>query len=752
MRSREIDFPNINSLNMLRAIFSYTCISLLTLTLCLAQTTPTPQDSLKNWHEKSFEYQYAYDYKNAIRVCDTLVDRAIALNELKFVAKGYVQLGGIHLAIGDTVKGRSYYLKALDYAQRTADNGYLGGVYNDLGNVYAGNTRSADTAINYYKKSIALKLEVDPQERSSIAPYMNIGWSYLDRKKPTEALPFLDRAVEIFDTNPGMHPLYRLNTDILYGRYFFYIGNYPEAILMLENTARQALEGNYLEQNATSHLYLSQSYENLGNYSKSLASYKTHKRLLDELNTISRESQLLEMSSRFNLEQVAKDLDFANEQQSLSQQLVSKTNQTNFLLWLSTLIFLLASILIYMLFRNRKQFIGQLQNTNKALNLAKEKAENLARVKSNFFSTVSHELRTPLYGVIGLSSILLEDPKLESHKEDLNSLKFSADYLLALINDVLSINKADAQGLKLNNQLFQLSVLIENIKSSLSFGLQQNNNTIQVKIDSKIPDFVIGDYVKLSQVLMNLAGNAVKFNENGQISISADCLESQKESYTIRFKVSDDGVGIPKEMQARIFDEFQQGESHNSSRPGTGLGLAIVKRLLDVFDSQIHLQSLPNEGATFWFDIKMKAAEVNMVGKQISTDVLPAPLLSGPLKALIVDDNKINLKVTERLLHNHHLKCDLAQNGLEAIEKTKNGGYDFILMDINMPQMDGIEATLRIREFDKDIPIFALTAVEIDEIRKEILDAGMNDIILKPYDTLDFLNTIFNNLKQTVNS
>ena len=383
--------------------------------------------------------------------------------------------------------------------------------------------------------------------------------------------------------------------------------------------------------------------------------------------------------------------------------------------------------------------------------VAKDNAERLSQLKTQFFSTVSHELRTPLYGVIGLASILLED-ETSKNKEDLKSLKFSADYLLALINDVLLLNKMDANGVILEKTAYRLSSLTKSITRSFEFSLEQNNNKIHLHIDENLPDKQVGDYVRLSQILMNLIGNAIKFNENGNIWVSIDLLEKTKTGlYKTQFTIKDDGIGIPASKQKTIFEEFSQVENRNYNYQGTGLGLPIVKKLLALYESEVILKSEMGKGSIFTFIIDLEAniSDKNETKKSLENEGTAIHVFEN-VHILVVDDNRINQKITQKILEKRQFKCSLADDGEQAISLVKKNTYDLILMDIHMPKVDGVEATKEIRKFNAEVPIVALTAVELDEMRATIMNSGMNDIILKPYDISQFLTTILRNLNKAL--
>jgi len=292
--------------------------------------------------------------------------------------------------------------------------------------------------------------------------------------------------------------------------------------------------------------------------------------------------------------------------------------------------------------------------------------------------------------------------------------------------------------------------LMRSIVKSFEFTRLQNKNAIHLDIDDKIPGNLIGDPVRLSQVLMNLVGNAMKFTERGNIYISACLVEESETKAGILFKVKDDGLGIPESKHEIIFEEFSQLKSANYNYQGTGLGLPIVKKLLLLFDSAIILESEEGKGSTFSFTIEFPKDDKPVMSPMAigegheSIDVNDRGAEGRII--LIVDDNRINQVVTRRILEQQGFNCEISDNGALAVEKARTRHYDLILMDVNMPGISGLEATRLIRQFNAIVPVVALTAVEIEEIREEILEAGMNDIIVKPYDTTVFYQVIYRNI------
>ncbi|WP_140485924.1 response regulator [Flavobacterium sp. GSA192] len=424
------------------------------------------------------------------------------------------------------------------------------------------------------------------------------------------------------------------------------------------------------------------------------------------------------------------EIEFEN---NLQAQVLEKTKMISILLIISLVILLL---LIYSLYRNynlKKEKNIELINKNKELQLAKEKAEEGSKLKSQFVSTITHELRTPLYGVIGITNMLEDEHRELSESPHLKSLKFSAKYLLALVNDVLQINKIEENRIVLEKRTFNISDEIEFIKNSLSFLAKKHNNSIDVVIDNKIPEYLIGDKLRFSQIIINLMSNALKFTQDGAVTISAHLVDVKDQIYFIEFKIEDNGVGIAPENQDKIFDKFVQVGRKEIDYQGTGLGLSIVKQLLQLFDSTIYLKSELGIGTTFNFTIGFESdmAKTNAIINNINVDLSSSPIF----KILIVDDNVINLIVTRKTIEKFNYKCTTTASGKEALELIDKEYFDAVLMDINMPEMNGFETTKLIREKGITTPIIALTAFDKEEVTEEAISAGFDDIISKPFDS-----------------
>lgn len=374
--------------------------------------------------------------------------------------------------------------------------------------------------------------------------------------------------------------------------------------------------------------------------------------------------------------------------------------------------------------------------------LMSQKMAEVAEAKTNFLSTMSHELRTPLNSVIGIAGLLLQDNANAKQKEQLDVLKFSAEGLLTLINDILDINKLEAGKLELENSPFQLSRSLNGIARGMTFKTEEKGLQFDVIIDQQLSGkYFMGDSARLGQVIYNLLGNAIKFTEKGEVRLIAKLLSIDRDEYNIRFQVEDSGIGISKTQQAQIFEPFQQAAASTTRKfGGTGLGLSIVKQLVEQFGSNINLESKPGSGSTFYFDLTMKEDATVVAHEQLITEDLKEKDLTG-LNILLAEDNMMNIFFMKQLFKRWNITADIAENGEEVLALLKHKAYDIILMDMHMPIMDGMETAKIIRQLPDSSKantyIIALTASVSDQIQTRIKEYGMNDYLPKPFQLED---------------
>jgi len=430
------------------------------------------------------------------------------------------------------------------------------------------------------------------------------------------------------------------------------------------------------------------------------------------------------------------------------EELSQSKNRTEITAILTAAFLIVISILAIALYRNNQIKLKTndlLHTKNSELQTARDAAVMAMEAKTNFLSTVSHELRTPLYAVTGLTHLLLEENPSENQKEHLKSLKFSGDYLLNFINDILQINKIDADKLEALQIDFNLKKILSEVINSLNQSAKANKTKIVLEFDENIPSHLLGDPLKLSQIFINLIGNGIKFTKEGQVTVIAKLAKKVEENLTIYFEVKDSGIGIDPERQLTIFDSFEQGSIQiNREYGGTGLGLTIVKSLLGLFGSKIQLKSELGKGSSFFFELDLKSKDD--IIDDIPFEITEVDYDFTGLHILIVEDNKINQVITKKMLNKKEITCDIANNGLEAVAMVRKQDYDCILMDIHMPGISGEEATIEIRKFNRLVPIIALTAISLDDSLESFYAAGCNDVVTKPFKPEVFYQKIGENI------
>jgi len=678
-------------------------------------------------------------YTKSLKLNIKILNKAYKLEDPYFIHQGYRYLAYDYLFLNDTILAMDSFKKSENYAKLSKNDTATAVTYMDLGNVYS-TYQNHKKAYIYFNRSINLFEKINDSVGISKAHY-NMVLTYMDEEDYDHAYIHILKAKEI--NKYGNDISFNINLDNFLGEYYIDKKDYKNADLMFLKAIKDAKEHNlYVELENSYYLY-SESLFKQKRFEEAYENFNIYDEYSDENSEIYNSDERYSLTQKFQLEEYRKDIETAKLNNQLQAEIVKNKTTVNIILILVTICFLFLLIALYSTSIKRIKLVKELRLKNKEALKAKVASEKLSNAKVKFFSTVSHELRTPLYGVIGLSSILLEDKSLKKHKKDLKLLKFSADYLLALINDVLQINKLDSKSIKDEKTTFNLKELIETITSSFEYMLIQNDNKINIDISENIPELISGDSIHLSQILMNLISNACKFTENGEITIIAESQSNLKLKSSIKITIKDTGMGIAKELQDSIFDEFSQINAHNYNNSGSGLGLPIVKKLLALSNSNIHLESELGKGSSFTFTLTFDVIK-NKVDKVISK-TLDTNILKNK-KILIVEDNRINQIVTRKILEKKSIICSIAENGEEAITMVKENHYDLILMDINMPIKNGYEAAEEIRTFNKIVPIIALTAVEIEELKNNIYLSGMNDIIVKPYDITKFITSIAKNI------
>ncbi|KAI9453494.1 PAS/PAC sensor hybrid histidine kinase [Russula earlei] len=377
---------------------------------------------------------------------------------------------------------------------------------------------------------------------------------------------------------------------------------------------------------------------------------------------------------------------------------------------------------------------------------AKEQAEQAAVAKTQFLSTMSHEIRTPMNAVIGFTHLLIQQSPTAQQLKYLDILKFSAENLLVLINDILDFNKIEAGKVEFENVDFNLHGLIDNIRFALLQKAEEKGIQLKLMIDQDLPDAVIGDPVRLGQILTNLISNAVKFTEKGKVSIAASVACQDSDIITIDFEVADTGIGIPADKLEYIFESFTQAASDTTRKfGGTGLGLAISKRLVELMGGSISVRSEFGKGSVFMFSLAFKRG-LKSITRHPEREQNPAQKSLRGTRLLIAEDNQINVLLARHFFSMWDVESDVAENGISALQLVQTNEYDMVLMDLQMPEMDGYQTTKAIRSLPeekyKTLPIIALTASANIDIKDRVYVVGMNDYISKPFNPNDLYRKI----------
>jgi signal transduction histidine kinase/CheY-like chemotaxis protein/tetratricopeptide (TPR) repeat protein len=676
-----------------------------------------------------------------------------------------------------------YTEKAIDFAKKNKLDNKLADCYLQLATIFF-ELEKNDLAIDYYIRAISIYNKSEPKSNIALS-YYGLGKCYLKKNNIAYAEIYFEKATIVYEKLNFLEAIELINLQKAIIKKEK--RKYEEAITILKGVVENISDDALLSTKTEAYIQLGEievikkeytqaiDYLNQAKYTNETSNndFKLAKRIYKLLGTTHEKNNNIS-SSNFYLQKYVNLIDSIgklnnsnltentvdkiqfDKQLKTIEQLDKERKSQQKTLRFSKLISILSialisilSLLSLSLYKNNKIRTSTnklLKEKNKELTLEKEKAERASKARADFLSTVSHELRTPLNAINGITYLLLQENPKQSQLDYLKSLEFSGNYLLNFINDILEINRLESDKVTIEKINLNITKLSENIINSFREFINENNINFHLNIDKSLNYNLKGDPTKISQILINLINNAIKFSKDGDVWFTISKKSETENNVTLHFEIKDNGIGIPEEKQEAIFDSFSQGSVEiNRTYGGTGLGLSIVKKILEVMGSEIYLISEAEKGSTFSFDLEFEKGIIDPVAIEINQNIE----FSNEKSILLVEDNKINQMITQKMLERKGISCVIIDNGEDAIENVRINNYDLILMDVHLPGINGTEATTEIRKFNNTVPIIALTAISLNENREMLLSYGMNEVITKPFEPEHFYTVVTKYLSNT---
>ena len=694
-------------------------------------------DSTSYYNSLSYSHVQNNNYKEALSNTQKAIQYAKKNNNIKDQAVENYNLGKLYYDLRKYNDAIEYFLKSSSLIAMQEPAVIQADTYYNLGLCYMAK-ENFDSASIYFQKSKSIHTALKIPDAAELFQLQK-GLIYKGKKK-------LDLALTVFKTIiaiPTTPALSDTKTEALYqtGSIEALKNRNNLALSYLDKALELNAKSENLEQKSNILLALSNVHEKMLDKNNAYSYLKQHLNLKERLAIIDNERLGIEAYTKFKESERLKEIVQTNND-TKEQEKASKFSKLISILAIALISIL--SLLSLSLYKNniiRNQSNLLLKEKNKELEIAKDKAEKASKARSEFLSTVSHELRTPLNAINGITHLLLEENPKKTQMDYLSSLKFSGDYLTKFINEILEINKIESHSIEIEHTNFNLKQLLVGIQNSLKELALVNNNNFSLNVDAAIPDYLIGDPTKLSQIILNLINNALKFTKNGDVTVTANLHVLEDTAATLYFEIRDTGIGIPEDKLTSVFDSFSQGSIEvNRKYGGTGLGLTIVKKLIKILGGRIELKSIVGQGSSFSFKLAFKISELPVEFKTTKKIDYDSKLVNK--KILLVEDNKINQMITKKMLHNKRIICEVIDNGEDAIDLVRKNKFDLVLMDVHLPGINGTIATELIRTFDAATPIIALTAISLHENRDMLLSFGMNDVITKPFIPEEFYSVI----------
>lgn len=706
----------------------------------IGQETQASSDEAKLLLKKAGQSFMKLETRASLDYAQKALILATKKNDNLTASKAYNLIGLNFEEFSDYKKAIEYYNKGLVLANKVNNDTVKGWLNNNLGNIYCYRKINFKKGIEHYLEGLKYSIKHN-DEYEIMFSKLNIGSAYFAVQDFKNGIKYFNDIKEFIEKGDNIEAKISLFSN--FGLYYNQINDnknaekyYLKAVQYSEKNDKELINSNI----ADVYHDFSNFYYKIKNFEKAHYYLLKHDELQDNIYNEARSDEVKNLGLQIQQDEINRKIEQIEKERQIQEE---KLQANRIFIILVAVIFLILLMYLISLVRNNRfkaKLNKELKSANCELLEAKEKAEEASQLKTQFISTISHELRTPLYGVVGITEIILEEHKELKNSPHLKSLQFSAKYLLALVNDVLKVYKMEENQVVLKDMVFNIQDELTTIKDSMQFLALRNNNQITIQVSNEIPNTLIGDKIRLSQILINLISNSLKFTENGRVEIKVDLLAKINNNCEIKFQVIDNGIGIPKEYQNRVFEKFVQVYRKESDYQGTGLGLTIVKKLVDLFNGTIDLKSEEGKGTKVTFVIHVSAD--NEKAKSIINDIKVDLAVKRSYNILVVEDNKINQVVTKRLLENHNIICEIVDDGYAALELVEQKEFDAILMDINMPLINGFETSKLMREKGIKTPIIAVTAFDRQDIETQIIDAKIDEVIVKPFDSHKLFETI----------
>lgn len=686
-------------------------------------------------------------YSKAILFTEKAIEYAKKNNLEEKLGDSYLQLATIFFELEKNDLAIDYYIRAASIFSKRNPKSNIALAYYGLGKCYL-IKNNIDLAETYFEKAATVYEKLNFSDAIEL---INLQKAIIKKEKGynDEASAILKSVIDNINDDSALIST-KTEAYIQLSELELIKNNYPQAIDYLNLALLNNKYGNK-DVKFTKRIYklLSTSYEKNNNILSSNLYLKRYVHLTDSLSKLNNNNLTENTVDKIQFDKQLKTIEQLDKERKSQQKTLQFSKLISIL---SIALISILSLLSFSLYKNNKIRTSTnklLKDKNKELTLEKEKAERASKARADFLSTVSHELRTPLNAINGITYLLLHEKPKASQLNYLKSLEFSGNYLLNFINDILEINRLESDKVFIEKINFNLLELCENISASFKEFINENNINFHFNIDRSVNYNLKGDPTKLSQILINLLNNAIKFSKDGDVWFTINSKTEADNSIVLFFEIKDNGIGIAKDKQEAIFDSFSQGSVEiNRTYGGTGLGLSIVKKILEIMGSQIHLMSEPGKGSTFSFELEFEKG----IKENITVDNNYNIEFVNRKNILLVEDNKINQMITQKMLEKRGITCKIIDNGEDAIEEVKNNHFDLILMDVHLPGINGTETTSEIRKFNNITPIIALTAISLNENREMLLSYGMNEVITKPFEPEHFYSVVTKYLTSTEQS